>query len=253
MASVNELLEFGIIVIDKPTGPTSFSVSEYVREILKIRKTSHFGTLDPAVTGVLPVALNRACRLSGFFLKGDKTYVGIMRLHEDVPQEKLEKAVNKHLGAIKQLPPVRSRVKREERIRVIKEFEMLEREGKDVLFITKVQAGTYIRKLIHDIGLDIGGANMLELRRTQASIFSEKEIISLYDLEKAVRAFEKGNEFLLRDMIIPAEEAIKRLLPCIQVKRNISQILTGKPLMKKDVDKIPDAEYFALFNGETFW
>ena len=70
--TVSELLEFGIINIDKPSNPTSFDVSDFVRKKLGIRKTSHFGTLDPKVTGVLPIALNRACKLTGFFLGEDK-------------------------------------------------------------------------------------------------------------------------------------------------------------------------------------
>ncbi|MCX6749552.1 MAG: hypothetical protein NTW17_02285, partial [Candidatus Pacearchaeota archaeon] len=69
--TIQELLEFGIININKPSGPTSFDVSEFVMKTLGLRKTSHFGTLDPKVTGVLPVALNRACKLTGFFLGED--------------------------------------------------------------------------------------------------------------------------------------------------------------------------------------
>jgi H/ACA ribonucleoprotein complex subunit 4 len=64
--SLKELLEFGILNIDKPSGPTSFDISDGVRKKLGLRKTSHFGTLDPKVTGVLPIALNRACKLTGF-------------------------------------------------------------------------------------------------------------------------------------------------------------------------------------------
>ncbi|MBI2004113.1 hypothetical protein HYS72_01480 [Candidatus Pacearchaeota archaeon] len=70
--SILELLEFGIINIDKSSGPTSFNVSDFVKKKLNLRKTSHFGTLDPKVTGVLPVALNRACKLTGFFLGENK-------------------------------------------------------------------------------------------------------------------------------------------------------------------------------------
>lgn len=91
--SIRELLEFGIINIDKSSGPTSFSVSEFVCKKLKLRKTSHFGTLDPKVTGVLPVALNRACKLTGYFLGEDKEYVGVMRLHEDVPIDNIKKTI----------------------------------------------------------------------------------------------------------------------------------------------------------------
>ncbi len=65
--TLKELLEFGIININKPSGPTSFDISDFVRKKLGLRKTSHFGTLDPKVTGVLPIALNRACKLTGFF------------------------------------------------------------------------------------------------------------------------------------------------------------------------------------------
>ena len=88
--TIPELLEFGIINIDKPSGPTSFNVSDFVRKELNLRKTSHFGTLDPKVTGVLPIALNRACKLTGFFLGENKTYVGIMRLHEETEIKKIE-------------------------------------------------------------------------------------------------------------------------------------------------------------------
>jgi len=79
---LKELLEFGILNLDKPSGPTSFGVSDFVRKTLKPKKTSHFGTLDPKVTGVLPIALGRACKLTGYFLGHDKEYVGIMRIHQ---------------------------------------------------------------------------------------------------------------------------------------------------------------------------
>ena len=85
--SISKLLDFSIINLDKPSGPTSFSVDEIIKEKLDLKKASHFGTLDPAVTGVLPVALNRACKLLGYFIRKDKTYVGIMRLHSDVDEK----------------------------------------------------------------------------------------------------------------------------------------------------------------------
>ena len=128
--SVEELLEFGIINIDKPSGPTSFDISDYIRKKLGIKKTSHFGTLDPKVTGVLPIALNRACKLTGFFLGENKEYVGIMRIHKDISLKEIEKAVKKEFtGKITQLPPVKSRVKRQERVREIKSFKILEKDG----------------------------------------------------------------------------------------------------------------------------
>jgi H/ACA ribonucleoprotein complex subunit 4 len=238
---IQELLEFGIINIDKPSGPTSFSVSEFVCKKLGLRKTSHFGTLDPKVTGVLPVALNRACKLTGYFLGEDKEYVGVMRMHEKVPLEKIqEKIKEKFLGEIIQIPPLKSRVKRVERPRKVYSFEIMEtgEEKKDVLFRVKCEGGTYIRKLIDDLGKELGvGAHMLELRRTNAGIFDEEFAVNLYELEKAIEEYKKGNEELLKNIIIPGE-IVSKVYPVLEIKEdNLEQILAGKPIYKKDVIK----------------
>ena len=235
--SINELLEFGIINIDKSSGPTSFNVSDFVRKTLGLRKTSHFGTLDPKVTGVLPIALNRACKLTGYFLGEDKEYIGIMRLHEDVSLEKVEEAIKeKFLGKIIQMPPVKSRVKRQNREREIKDFELFEKDDKNVLFRVECQGGTYIRKLLHDLGEELNvGAHMLELRRIRAGIFKEKSIVNLYDFEKAVNEYKKGNEKLLREIIIPGE-IVSEVYGVVEIKKdNLKSILTGKPIYKKDL------------------
>lgn len=251
---IERLIKFGIINLDKPSGPTSFSVSQFVKDSLNISKTSHFGTLDPMVSGVLPIGLGRACRLSDFFMHKNKTYVGIMRLHKEITDEKLRETIQKFIGKIKQLPPLRSRVKREIREREVLSFNILEREGKDILFETEVQAGTYIRRICDDIGKEIGGAHMLELRRTKAGIFSEdlSNFTNLYDLEKAINSYKKGNEDLLRKIIIPAEEAVKKVLPVIKIDNSkTKQLLTGKPLMKSDLNPGPNEDIFALFNSNV--
>src|SRR3989344_2461819 len=251
--SIQELLNFSIINLDKPSGPTSFSVSNFIRKSLNLNKSSHFGTLDPNTSGVLPVALGRACRLNEYFMHKDKIYVGIMRLHSDISQEKLKEQMKLFLGRITQLPPVRSRVKRAPREREIKKFEILEKENKEVLFAAEVQAGTYIRKLISDLGEKIGGAHMLELRRTKASIFSEEDSITLYDFEKAIETYKKGDESLLRKILIPAQDALKEVISFVEEDINpklLKQMLTGKPLIKGDVKKLPLEDIFALFNKE---
>ena len=250
--SLKELLEFGIVNIDKPSGPTSFGVSDFVRKTLKPKKTSHFGTLDPKVTGVLPIALGRACKLTGYFLGHDKEYVGIMRIHEDIELEKIESMIKrKFMGIIKQTPPLKSRVKIQEREREIKRFDLIERDGKDILFHTIVQGGTYIRKLIDDLGKELGiGAHMLELRRVRAGIFSEEEkLIDLYTLEKA-------SEEELRKIITPAEEALKEIMPSIEVKQdNIEKFYAGKSILREDVISGNDLGEGALclaFSKEKF-
>ena len=252
MKNVEELIKFGIINIDKPSGPTSFSVSHYIMKSLGINKTSHLGTLDPQVTGVLPVALGRACRLNDFLMHKNKTYIGIMRLHTDVSDDELQRIIKKFLGKIKQMPPVKSRVKRAIREREILSFKVIEKENKDVLFETEVQAGTYIRKLCDDIGKEIGGAHMLELRRIRAGYFDEKNSFTLYDFDKAVEEYKKGDEEELKNMIIPAEKSILQVMPAINVKKNsIKKLLTGKPLMKSDlIENLPEKEIFAIFDDD---
>jgi H/ACA ribonucleoprotein complex subunit 4 len=238
--TIDELLEFSIINLDKPSGPTSFNVSNFVKHFLNLRKTSHFGTLDPKVTGVLPVALNRACKLSGFFLGEDKTYVGIARFHTPVDIEKIKKTIKqKFTGKIKQTPPLKSRVKRQEREREVYSFKILEQSKEnptDFLFISEVQGGTYIRKLIDDLGKELqAGAHMLELRRTKAGIFTEKNFVTLYDLEKAIGKYKEGDEKELRKILIPAE-IVTEVYPEVQItSKNLKIIYSGKPIRNSEV------------------
>jgi len=256
---LKNLLEFSILNIDKPQGPTSFSVSDYVRKTLRdlgVRKTSHFGTLDPKVTGVLPIALNRACKLTGFFLGHDKTYVGIMHVNNEISIKELQEIINnKFIGKIRQLPPRKSRVKREEREREIIEFKILEKDEKDFLFRTKVQGGTYIRKLCSDLGENekLGGAHMLELRRVQAGVFSEDSSVKLYDLDKAIEEAKQGNYKELKDILNPAEQEIKKIMPCLQAKEEVvKKLLTGKPIFSQDLEEkdLPDEDIFAVFHKD---
>jgi H/ACA ribonucleoprotein complex subunit 4 len=246
-----ELLEFGIINVDKPAGMTSFDVVDEIRKTFKLRKVSHFGTLDPMVTGVLPIALNRACKLTGFFIRHDKEYIGEMKIHEDIELDKIKKMVKeKFLGKIIQLPPVKSRVKRQEREREIMKFDLLEKKEMIIKFHTEVEGGTYIRKLIHDLGQALGiNAQMSKLRRIRAGIFEEKDSVKLDDLEKM-----KGKE--LEKVIIPAEEAITQIYPVVQIKENnLKQIFTGKPIHKNDLvkkQKREQKEIVCVFSGERF-
>ena len=258
--SIKELLEFGIINIDKPSGPTSFWTSQYIKRALKLSKTSHLGTLDPQVTGVLPVALSRACRLNEYLMHRDKTYVGIMQVHKEISKEKLEKEILNFVGKIMQLPPVKSRVKREVREREVKTFKILEIDGKDVLFESQVQAGTYIRKLCSDLGEKIGGAHMLELRRTQAGLFSEIDkkypSINLYEFDKIMEEYSKGNELPLRKVIIPGE-VVSQLIPAIQIRKDVvKKALTGSPIFQSFIEgktpELVEGEKVSVFTGDRF-
>lgn len=192
------LLDFGIIVIDKPVNLTSHQTADEVKKILSLEKTGHSGTLDPKVTGVLPVALNKATRIMEILLKSNKAYIALMHFHSPVDKDKVELILKeKFLGTITQLPPVRCAVKRQLRDRHIYSIKILEisEDNKDYLIEVYCEAGTYIRKLIHDIGLFLDvGAHMQELRRIKSSHFTEKDLVTLQELEDAVFLANNGDE-----------------------------------------------------------
>lgn len=210
---ITDLLERGIVVIDKPAGPTSHQVSAYVQRILGIGKSGHSGTLDPAVTGVLPVALGKGTRIVQSLLTAGKEYVCLMHLHAPVPEQQLFAMLEEFTGKIKQMPPLKSAVKRRWRYRKIYYLELLCIEGQDILFRVGCQAGTYIRKLCHDIGQELGvGAHMAELRRTKAAGFSEEEAVILQDLADAYHYYtQKGDDTRIRECILPIETGVRHL------------------------------------------
>ncbi len=125
MKSINELLEFCIINVDKPAGCTSFDVVEKIKHLFNARKCGHFGTLDPMVTGVLPIAINRAVKLTDYFMHKDKVYIGKFRVHKEISEEKLKNEMKKFVGKIMQKPPVKSAVKRQLRERTVHKFEII--------------------------------------------------------------------------------------------------------------------------------
>ena len=127
--SVEELLDFGFVNLDKPDGPTSFKASDELRKAIGAEKSGHTGTLDPIVTGVLPVALGRATRLTTLFLPAGKEYQGTMRIHGEVEEGALKQVLDEFVGRIRQLPPVRSRVKRVERDREVYYLEISSIKG----------------------------------------------------------------------------------------------------------------------------
>lgn len=238
-----EIINYGVVNINKPVGPTSHQVSDYVQKILHIEKAGHSGTLDPHVHGVLPVALGRATRIVQGLLTSGKEYVGIMHLHKDVGEEKLNETIKKYfMGKIRQIPPIKSSVKRQERTREIYYFNIMEKEEKDVLFIVGCQAGTYIRKLIHDLGQKLKiGAHMQELRRTKAGPFNEKTLFTLQDLSDAYFFYKnEGNEKFLRKIIQPVENAVFHLPKIWVFDTTIDTLCHGANLNNPGISKLND-------------
>ncbi|MBA7595962.1 tRNA pseudouridine synthase B [subsurface metagenome] len=211
---IREHLRLGIINLDKPIGPTSHEIVAWVKRVLKIRRAGHGGTLDPKVSGVLPTALEDATKIVQTLLPAGKEYICVMHLHGDVPGHKLEQVLHEFEGEIYQRPPLRAAVKRVLRTRKIYYIELLEREGRDVLMRVGCAAGTYMRKLMFDVGETLGcGAHMRELRRTRTGPFREDDtLVKLQDLADAYAFWsEDGDEKHLRKVILPVEAAVEHL------------------------------------------
>jgi len=230
---IREHLKYGMINLDKPSGPSSHEVTAWVKKILGIDHAGHGGTLDPKVTGVLPIALDEATKVVSALLLSGKEYVCIMHLHGDVSPDKVQVVMNEFCGEILQRPPLRSSVQRNIRLRKIYSLTDFEFSERRVLFRVGCQAGTYIRKLCYDIGQVLGpGAHMEELRRTRAGPFTEDtNLVSLYELKDGYDQYvEKNDESTLRKTVMPVEKALE-LLPKIYVRDSaVSSICHGAKL-----------------------
>ena len=206
------LLDNGIILLDKPSGPTSHEVVAWTKRILEIPKAGHSGTLDPGTTGLLPIGLGDATKALSILLLGPKEYYAIARIHNQSNVAEIDRVLDKFKGEIYQRPPQRSSVKRSTRIRKIYELERMESADNILLLRVLCEAGTYIRKLVYDVGEVLGtGATMFELRRTRVSLFSESsdKLIRLHDLVDAFETYKetKGEE-KIRSIIKPIEIAL---------------------------------------------
>ncbi len=238
--TVEELIDYGIININKPKGPTSHQVSAYVKEILGINKCGHTGTLDPNVTGVLPVATGRGTRIVQALLGAGKEYVCIMHLHKELDEKVVKDGMMSFVGKIKQLPPIKSAVKRQERYRKIYYIHIYEVDGKDVLFKVGCQAGTYIRKLCHDMGVKLGcGAHMAELIRTKAGPFKDDEMCTIQDVRDALHYYkEEKNEKFIRHILRPIEEGVRHLPKIWVLDSTVESLCHGQNLAVPGISKV---------------
>jgi H/ACA ribonucleoprotein complex subunit 4 len=216
-----DYIRYGVINLDKPAGPTSHEVAAWVKKIMHLTRIGHGGTLDPKVTGVLPITLEDSAKIVQALLYGGKEYVCVMKLHGDAEKERVRKVLEEFEDVIYQRPPLRSSVKRQLRTRRVYYMDFMEMEGRNVLFKVGCEGGTYIRKLCYDMGEVLGcGAHMQELRRTRAGPFVENssDRVTLHDVAYWFAEWqEKKEEKILREFIQPMEAALA-LIPKIVVR-----------------------------------
>lgn len=253
----------GVLVIDKPQGPTSHDVVAKVRRGLNIDKVGHTGTLDPMATGVLPLVLGRGTKLAQYLTGGDKSYRATLRLGistttldaegevtatrdvADASPEAIEAALAPLRGVIAQVPPMYSAKKIDGRklyelarkgVEVVREAKtvtvhaltLIDVQGHDVTIDVTCSAGTYVRVLAQDIGEHLGaGAHLTALRRTAAGPFGLDAAISL---EEAL-----ADPALAKTKILPLSHALGGL-GRISVGRDIGrQIVRGHQLSVADL------------------
>jgi len=256
--SAAELLSFGVVNLDKPAGPSAHQVAGWVRDLAAdavadldpeaptVDRAAHAGTLDPKVTGCLPMLLGDATRMAQVFLEGRKEYVSVLELHSPAPAN-LESVLAAFEAPLYQKPPRKSAVSRRLRVREIYDLSLLDSTDRQALIRIQCESGTYVRKLCHDLGLALGtGAHMGHLRRTATDPFDDTSLVTLQDLtDGLVFATEDDDERLLREIVQPAERALTHL-PRVEIAPSAArQVATGAPVYAPgviDVDEKIDAE-----------
>jgi len=248
----------GILIVDKPAGPTSFDVVHRVRAALHVAKVGHTGTLDPAATGVLPICLGAATKIAGYLIEGDKEYEATIRLGESTDTQdatgtvlekrevveltpaRLEVALAQFNGEISQIPPMYSAVKkdgkrlyelaragkeveREPRKVTVHALELLELAPPELRVRVACSQGTPVRTLAHDLGQVLGcGGHLKILRRTRSGAFGIAQALGLGELlERPERAAER---------LIPLAEVFGELPALNLDARGLAKVAHGQPL-----------------------
>ena len=239
----DSLLSFGVVNLDNPPGPSAHQVAAWVRDMVDADRVAHAGTLDPKVTGCLPILLDDAARMAQVFDDAVKEYVAVLELPGTPPAD-LHDVVAEFEGEIYQKPPKKSAVVRRLRTRTIHDLDVVEVDGRQVLLRVRCASGTYVGKLCHDVGLALGtGAHMGHLRRTATATFDDGALVTLQDLADGVAWWrEDGDDGPLRDVVAPAERAL-RDVPRVTIAPSAArEVADGAPVYAPGVlDSDPDA------------
>ena len=272
----------GIVVLDKANGLSSNAALQEVKRLYEANKAGHTGSLDPLATGVLPVCLGEATKVSQFLLDSDKRYrarikLGIRTDTGDsegsiiernegisVSRKAIERALTKFKGEVEQLPPMHSAIKmngvplyklarkgiaveREPRLVTLYQICLVEFVNSELELEISCSKGTYIRTIADDLGQELGcGAHVIELRRTQAGVFTEKDSISSEELalEKENRGLDKIDQFL-----IPMDRAIQDLPEVNLPSITASHVKNGQAVL---VRHLPKNGLVRMYEDEQF-
>jgi len=235
---IDYLLKNGLIILDKWSGPTSRDVMGVLKKVMGLNKAGHSGTLDPPASGMLPVLIENATKAIPALQGHDKEYMAVVHLHGEASEDKIREKLAEFIGTIKQKPPVRSAVARRVRERNVYSAELLQKEGRNILIKVRCEAGTYIRLIAHDLGKKLEfGAHLKELRRIGVGNFTEADMVTMEDVEKAIMLYKQGDDSLLRKVVRPLEDSVLESKK-IYVKDNaIKNIMNGAPVFSTGICK----------------
>jgi tRNA pseudouridine55 synthase len=270
----------GILLLDKPAGLTSNAALQKVKRLYRARKAGHTGSLDPLASGLLPICLGEATKVSGFLLDADKHYwvscrLGVRTTTADAEGEVLETrpveaVTDKRLlevmegftGAIEQIPPMYSAVKhqgqrlyalarkgveveREPRQITIHAMELLDLRLPLAEIGVHCSKGTYIRTLVEDIGETLGcGAHVADLRRFGVGPYNASDMVTLDALEECLaREGEQG----LDSLLLPMESGLSQW-PDVRLSGDAAFYLRqGQPVL---IPHAPTAGLVRLYEGQ---
>ena len=261
----------GILVVDKPSGISSFGVVRQVKRWLNIKKVGHTGTLDPFASGVLPLAINEGTKTVPFLEEEQKEYEAVLKLGVEtdtydrtgkttavrdldrfrVNEETIKGVIKGFVGRIEQVPPMFSAVKhrgrplytfarrgiivkREPRVVEIMDIGVTRICLPVVSFTVACSKGTYIRTLAHDIGRKLKcGAHLCQLQRTRSGPFILEDAIPFPD----VKSLAEGG--MIEERIIPLNQVL-RGLPELCVEGELQRkIQRGGQILVKDITQSP--------------
>lgn len=269
----------GILNLYKPKGMTSHDVIYFVRRTLKMKRVGHTGTLDPMATGVLPVLVGNATKLSDLIMADEKKYtakvlLGITTDTDDttgeiieernvnITYEQLKEAIGKFVGNIEQIPPMYSAIKvdgkklyqlarkgveieRKPRNVTIYSIDVYDFDGKEFTMDVHCGKGTYIRALCRDIGEALKtGASMKELERTASGVFTKENSYTFAEIEEAV----KNNT--IENLLMKPDEVLKDYTAIDASEENIVKIKNGIRLRPQqlDIKNYNENEIFRIYD-----
>ena len=272
----------GIILLDKAKGESSNYALQRIKRLFHAKKAGHTGSLDPLATGVLPLCLGEATKISQFLLDSDKRYMAKVKLGErtdsgdsegvvidvqrriDVDYDALVQTLTKFKGEIKQLPPMYSAlkhhgvplyklarkgisIKRKVRAVTIHNISLMNFDNNIAEIDVTCSKGTYIRTLADDLGQELGcGAHVIELRRLQAGVFSIDQCRGSNELEKIKESFGLSG---LDKVIVPMERAVEKLPEVVLASETARDIRNGQAV---SFHELPKSGLVRLYEKENF-